>query len=130
MTVAELKARTGQKFQSIVLDKDDNIMFAFPIPGVDTFEFDAKEPQTLLLDDEEITARLEAWAEYINTLPKQRGRQKSSVQRKTELVKVYMDLDTKNRVMTCAEEQHKRVAQLIIDWIWSCPIKADGEGKR
>lgn len=67
MTIAELQALTGREFRFIALDDKNTIMFAVPIPGVDTWNFRAGE--TLTWDDEEITARRKAWEEYVNTLP-------------------------------------------------------------
>jgi len=46
---------------------------------------------------------------------------------RTASIKVCMDYITKIRLVTCAQEQHKTVSQLVTDWIWSYPIKADIE---
>lgn len=35
MTIEELQELNGQEFKFVALDKDDNIKFAVPIPGVD-----------------------------------------------------------------------------------------------
>ncbi len=123
MTVMELRRLTDRKFKFIALDSEDNIMFAVPIPGVSAWRFKSEaEAQAFLWDDEEITACSNAWDKYVKALSCSKNRP-----RKTERTKLCMDNATKTRLLACAEEQHKSVSQLVTDWIWSHPIKADAE---
>ncbi|NBI84087.1 hypothetical protein D3Z48_18885, partial [Clostridiaceae bacterium] len=57
MTIEELQELTGQEFKFVALDKDDNIKFAVPIPGVDAWQFSTEEQiQDFIWDPEEIEA--------------------------------------------------------------------------
>jgi len=67
MTPVELQTLLKREFDVVALDINDNIMFAAPIPGVDGEKFGAERP--IIWDDEEITARCNAWVQYVNTLP-------------------------------------------------------------
>ena len=54
---------------------------------------------------------------------------RSNINPRTSSIRLCMDPETKIRLKNCAAEQRKPVSQLIIDWIWSQPIKADAEWK-
>lgn len=121
MTATELQALTDQDFKLMAMDDDDNIMFAVPIPGVDAWQFDSQqEAAAFLWDDEEITAALDQWAKYVATLPN----------KKRTIFKFRTDSETKDRLMTCAKEQHKTASQLLTEWIWSHTVNADTERKK
>jgi len=123
MTLLELRRLTDRKFNFIALDLKDNIMFAVPIPGVNAWRFKSEaEAQAFVWDDEEITACSDAWDKYIKILSSRKNRP-----RKTIITKLCMDDATKTRLLACAEKQHKSVSQLVTDWIWNHPIKADAE---
>lgn len=69
MTIEELQELTSQEFKFVALDKDDNVKFAVPIPGVDAWQFSAEEQiRDFIWDSDEIEACEEAWAAYIQRL--------------------------------------------------------------
>lgn len=76
MTIEELQELTGQEFKFVALDKDDNIKFAVPIPGVDAWQFSTEEQiQDFIWDPEETEACEEAWDAYIQRLRADQGYQ-------------------------------------------------------
>lgn len=127
MTIPEFQVLSQQEFQFIGLDKDDNVMFAIPIPGVKAWRFEREEDlQSFIWDDEEITAARDAWETYMGSLAQKakRGRPRLSSTPRTE-IKICMDADTKSRLQFCAHEQRKSVSQLVTDWVWSHTSKTD-----
>lgn len=126
MTTTELKALTNQKFDFMALDKDGNIKFATPVPGVAAWKFASEEDaQAFIWDSEEIEACEAAWEKYVRALSVRKRRKQ-----KTVVIKVSMDYATKDRLAICAEEQHKKPSQMIVDWIWDHPIKAEAKRAR
>lgn len=69
MTIEELQELTSQEFKFVALDKDDNVKFAVPIPGVDAWQFSVEEEiRDFIWDSDEIEACEEAWEAYIQRL--------------------------------------------------------------
>ena len=45
-----------------------------------------------------------------------------------EMMTISLSPDTKERLKKYAEESRKSVSQAITDWIWTQPLKSDGNG--